>query len=192
MARRRYYRSRRTIPKQKWLLNMCNVSVYSNTTQTTSISGGQSYLYTMDIISNTTNTTQTTNTNTISSSNSTILKTGRWKCKGIIVSGFEALNYMVGIMYIPEGYTITSSGIFESGSVMYKHPEWVLCWKRFDYSNAGQSNDFSLTSRLKRNLNSGDRIVMFLLANNASGSAVNINANTSLLKATVTYVCRTN
>ena len=192
MARRRYYRSRRTIPKQKWLTNMCNISINSVSAQATSIGGGLSYLYTTDIITNTSNVTATYNGATVNGTNASILKTGRWKCKGVIVSGFEALNYMIGLMYIPEGYTLSNSTLYENGTIIYKHPEWLLCWKRFDYSNAGQSNDFSLSSRLKRNLNSGDKIVMFLLANNSSGSPVNINASTSLLRATVTYVCRSN
>ena len=192
MARRRYYyRTRRTVPKQKWLTNMCAVNINSVSGQVTTIGNSYSYIYSTDIIRNTSN--KVVSPDTTIYTNATILKTGRWKCKGIISSGFEAFNYLVGLMYIPEGYTITNtSTTIDYQTVIYQHPEWVLCWKRFDYTNAGQSNEFSLSSRLKRNLNSGDRVIMFLLINNSSGNPVNIVASTNLLRATVTYVCRSN
>lgn len=193
MARRRYYRSRRTIPRQKWLTNMCNVLINSNSAQNTVINAGYCYLFKAEVIVNTGNLTQVSAQQTSTTTNTSILKTGRWKCKGVITAGSEALNYMVGLMYIPEGYDTTiSSTTVISQTVVFRHPEWVLCWKRFDYTNAGQSNEFSISSRLKRNLNSNDKIVMFLIMDNASAGNVTINSGVSLARSTVTYVCRTN
>lgn len=160
MARRRYYRSRRTVPRQKWLTNMCDVRIETGSDSTV-IGSGVTVLFTADIITNESNQNGTTNGNAGLTSNATILKTGRWKCKGVI-TGIYATNYIIGMMYVPEGYNTNETSGIISQSVVYRHPEWVLAWKRVDYTDASQSNEFSLSSRLKRNLNSGDKVVFLL------------------------------
>ena len=189
MARRRYYRSRRTIPKQKWLTNMCN-SVIKTGSEADVFGSGVSGFFYVPIITNRVNQTSITSSSG-TTSNATILKTGRWKCKGVITGGIFSVNYMVGLMYVPEGYQVSDAGYIEE-TIVYRHPEWVLCWKRFDYSDAAQNNEFSLSSRLKRNLNAADSIIMFLIVENQTGTQLTIPANTTIARATATYVCRTN
>lgn len=194
MARRRYYRSRRTVPRQKWLINMCDVRIDVPTAQDVELGTETSYIFSTPIIINESNQVLSSTMASApqpTATNATILKTGRWKVKGVISTGLQTtLDYMVGLCYVPEGYTLSNNGSM-TNTLPYKHPEWVLAWKRFDFINLGQSNEISLSSRLKRNLNSGDRIVLFVIAYSARG-ATTIPGSSPVLRATVTYVCRSN
>lgn len=187
MARRRYYRSRRVYPKQKWL--PVNNELGMNGLE---MLGAASFVTTVQPITENSSRNITDGGGNVSSA--TIIKIGRVKIKGVLSVSTTggAVSYIIGIAYVPEGYTInqTATGIGNLGNTFfYKHPEWIMCWTRIDYNNAGQGNEFSLSSRLKRNLNTGDQIVAFRIAVNSStnnGSAV------SSIRATISYVCRSN
>lgn len=185
MARRRYYRVRRVYPKQKWLPVNNEVGV----DEFASLQAGN-YVVTIQPI--TENSTRTLSSGAGNVSSATIVKIGRVRYKGVISGSTSlGLSYIIGIAYIPEGYIInqTSASIGSIGETFfYKHPEWIMCWTRTDYVSTGQGNEISMSSRLKRNLNSGDQIVMFRIAINTQGNGQNASA----VRGTVTYVCRTN
>lgn len=186
MARRRYYRSRRVYPKQKWLpvnneLGMNGIEILA----------ASNFLTTVQPITENSSRNITDGGGNVSSA--TIIKTGRFRIKGVLsVNTGAAMSYIIGIAYVPEGYVInqTATGIGNLGNTFfYKHPEWILCWTRMDFSNASQGNEFSLSSRLKRNLNTGDQIVVFRIAVNSS---TNNGSPVSSIRATISYVCRSN
>lgn len=186
MARRRYYRVKRVYPKQKWLpvnneLGMNGVEML----------GASTFLTTTQPITENSGRNITDGGGNVSSA--TIVKIGRVRIKGVLSSTTGAsMSYIIGIAYVPEGYVInqTATSIADLGNTFfYKHPEWIMCWTRMDYSNGGQGNEFSLSSRLKRNLNTGDQIVAFRIAVNSS---TNIGSAVSSIRATISYVCRAN
>lgn len=184
MARRRYYRSRRTYSKQKWLPVNNEVPVNGNTVT----SGSIRILY---------NTVTQNNTRTGSNgqgniSSASIIKVGRFKYKGLIQTSTlnYPLTYIIGLSYLPEGYDLGSVYSFDNVGecFFYRHPEWLLCWTRLDYNNSTQNNEIRLGSRLKRNLNSGDSIIVFVIAMNYGTQ----DTGTSNVTGTVSYVCRNN
>ena len=94
-----------------------------------------------------------------------ILKFGRLKLKGDIrfsqtnVSQFTSC--MVYVCFVPESVNLTID-------LISKHPEYLLGWTSVSLDSG---STFSLTSTLKRNLNSGDRIsVLFSIDTTTSPS----------------------
>lgn len=155
MARRRYFRyyPRRTVAKKKWASNLVNGTVSSS---------GFSLLAQ--------NSTQTTSPTPV------IVKCGNFKVQGdvIVTTQSQATNRPVPlvfyILFVPEGVGI-------SDSLVTTHPEWIMGWTVIDASfitSAAATNTgsrFSLTSRLKRNLNSGDSIVAILQSRDSAATA---------------------
>lgn len=187
MARRRYYRVKRVYPKQKWLPVNNEVGMNGIESMTES-----AYLTT--ILPITENPSRNIADGGGNVSSATIIKVGRVRIKGVLLSNTTGIgmSYIIGVAYVPEGYNIsqTSAPIGNLGdSFFYKHPEWIMCWTRIDYSNASQQNEFSLSSILKRNLNTGDRIIVFRIAVNSTTNTV---LPVSGIRATISYVCRTN
>lgn len=187
MARRRYYRVKKVYPKQKWLPVNNEVALASVDTLNLG-----AYVVTVQPI--TENPTRNTTSGEGNVTSATILKVGRFKLKGII-SGPNTNNsqtsYIIGVAYIPEGYSVDQSiqvNATLGTTFFYRHPEWIICWTRMDFISNSQGNEFSLSSRLKRNLNSGDQIVVFRIAINASTAA----QSASPIRATISYVCRAN
>lgn len=182
--RRRYYRVKKTYPKQKWLINNNEIVINGMT-----VNAGN-YVLLYEPITQNPSRTLTSGAGTQTSAS--ILKTGRFRFNGVFNSAATYINYIVGISFIPEGYTITANTNVDVSTLgecfFYKHPEWLLSWKRLDYSASNQINEFSLSSRLKRNLNSGDGIVFFVIAVNKT----NTNVQISNIDGTVSYVCRSN
>lgn len=84
--------------------------------------------------------------------NPVIVKFGRVKIKGdlryssTVVAAISSC--LVFVAYVPEGTNLDYN-------LVSQHPEYILGWTCLS-SDSG--NSFSLTSSLKRNLNSGDRI----------------------------------
>lgn len=190
MARRRYYYRRVVRPKQKWAIN--NVDVRINSSAEISILGSSNALY-YQIVATNGNRVQTGQGEAAISviSSAQILKTGRFKLKACIPAVISLCAVTVFIAYVPEGY-ILSTGPTSDQNLFYQHPEWIIGWTRKDYLVNTQSNEISITSRLKRNLNTGDNIVVgVMLTNNGSGN-VNVTANSSLLHGTLSYCCRAN
>lgn len=149
----RYYRRRATRvvkPKKKWASNLVNLSPTSDTT------GGNSVVYKYVICQNANPTNVPT---------PVILKTGNFKlqCDAFFnLSANAAVSFSAYIMYVPEGTVL--NGINDVTALIARHPEWIMAWKysTFDYvSGAANIDTIRVSSRLKRNLNSGDSI-MFL------------------------------
>lgn len=185
MARTRYYRTKRVYPKQKWLPvnNEIVIGPFASL-------NANSYAVMYKIL--TQNEVRTTTDGGGNISGASIVKTGRFKFKGTVfqVAGAD-VTHLIGLAYIPEGYTIpqTSSSNDNIGECFfYRHPEWILAWTRMDYNNAAQRNEFSLSSKLKRNLNTGDQIIAFRICINRATSGQPVSS----VVGTVSYVCRTN
>lgn len=101
-----------------------------------------------------------------------IIKTGNFKVQ---VDAFASItdatsrglvNAIAFIAYVPQGYPLTSSTTSYTvmRDLIKQHPEWIMCWKQMDFSSASgtatpESVSVSFSSRLKRNLNSGDKII---------------------------------
>ena len=70
-------------------------------------------------------------------------------------------------IYLPQGCTFnypTKSSMEENSDMtgtIYEHPEWVMAEKYFSF-NTNSLNQMTLTSKLKRNLLSSDRIVLVI------------------------------
>lgn len=158
---RRYYRSRiRYIaPKKKWASNIVNGTVELSVVgshSTSSLTGvfGQ---YTL-----------AENKSQAFAPTPTIIKTANFKVQGVLTFSIDApiqnINYVTDlncyIFYLPEGIATVT------GDVINAHPEWIMGWSKINIINPpGESNNyatkFSVTSKkLKRNLNSGDKVVL--------------------------------
>lgn len=90
--------------------------------------------------------------------NPVIVKFGRFKMKGDLrysASAARAVSScMIYILYVPEGVVINQNFVMQ-------HPEYLLGWTCLSLESGGS---FSLSSGLKRNLNSGDKIQAFFYA----------------------------
>ena len=90
-----------------------------------------------------------------STPNPVILKFSRFKIKGdvrfsnstagVITSG------MIYAVFVPEGNELNYN-------LISAHPEYILGWT---YLSMDSGNSFSITSSLKRNLNSGDKVSLY-------------------------------
>lgn len=154
MPRRRYYRrSYRPALKKKWASNIIQDTVTTTNYKTLVI-----------------NSIQTSTPTPI------IVKCGNFKVQGDVMvttsssTPARPVPLILYLLYVPEGVT-------PADSLVGNHPEWVMGWTAIDTqfigSNAGNysGNKFSITSRLKRNLNSGDRVVAILQSRDSSATA---------------------
>lgn len=187
MARRRYYYRRTVRPKQKWAINNVDVRIL-NSNQVTVPANSNAFYY-RTVVANGFRT-DTSGSATAIVSTAQILKCGRFKLKGCIPASLNYFNYTVFISYVPEGYALTE-GLVTDQNIFYQHPEWIIGWARKDYVTSSQSNEISVTSRLKRNLNTGDQIIAGVLVNNNTGTDSNLG-NFFVLQATLSYCCRAN
>lgn len=133
---KRYYR--KVYPRKRWASNIKSDHQLVNISPG-STSGTSTYVLCQNSQSDVTPTP-------------TILKFGRFRMKGDIRSvannAEKVTSVNVFVAYVPEGMAINSTFIT-------RHPEYILGWTTLSM-DAG--NSFSLTSTLKRNLNSGDSI----------------------------------
>lgn len=149
---RRYYR-RRTVtvrPKKKWATNLTQGNI-------SSASGGTPYATLVQ------NTAQTSSPTPI------IIKCGNFKIQGDVSVAFNTSRtsspwIALLVFFLPEGTTLNGD---TANAIVENHPEWILAWKQLDVTlsttSASQifaASGFSFSSRLKRNLNSGDKICM--------------------------------
>lgn len=143
---RRYYRRRTVVvrPKKKWASNMA--------VGTLATSGSSSPIAVLVA-----NSTQSSTPTPI------ILKVGNIKLQGDAVVQGPTTNLhptlIVMVFYLPEGLNLEAT---TASTVAAQHPEWIMAWKMVDLglgtSSDSASSAFSVSSRLKRNLNSGDKI----------------------------------
>lgn len=184
MPRRHYYR--RTVrPKQKWAVNMvdCVISAIS-----VNLNAGDAAVFKNTVCKNSTRIEESASYLT---SSAQILKTGMFKFKGVIPNVAANVNYLIYICYVPEGYPHENNlGSQDGHDIFYRHPEWVLAWTRKDYVSIEQNNEVYLSSRLKRNLSTGDEIQVRIIF--YSPTALNLTSGTPLLRGTASYCCRAN
>lgn len=117
---------------------------------------------------------------------STIIKVKNFKVVLDIVSvttAGVARNNFYAIMFVPQGFTV---GV----NTPQEHPEWIMVWRTVDVgrgsdSSTPTSTNIQLSSRLTRNLNSGDQIVLFNSVFNG-GSNANITLSTTFYSSFVT------
>lgn len=101
-----------------------------------------------------------------------ILKCTRFSCQctlGIVgTTANPTATYMINaaILFVPEQVQITSADLFEQALV--SHPEWVMATKHFGPSSGTQVSgasvfqNFTISSTLSRNLNSGDEVRLYV------------------------------
>lgn len=177
---------KRTYPKQKWSVNMTRIDWDA--------SPSLSSLYAVEIgktIVENPKRLQSNGSIATTATNAAILKVGRLKFKGVVWDVQTiGLSVMYYIAYKPENYTLmAATGIGNTGNAIpFSHPEWVMAWTQRDYSNAAQSNEISISTNLKRNLNPGDSIIMGALIINQTGATL----NNFKVEGTVQFVCRNN
>lgn len=172
----RYYRRRYTRvvrPKKKWATNMREISLSFPTEQSPTADFG---LYTTLCVNSSETTTQS-----VVSPTPTIVKTGNYKVQcDLILSNSAAsmTDASVFILYVPEGITLGSTvrEVYAAlTGLVLRHPEWVLAWRQLgaDWIASNSSvQRVTFSSRLKRNLNSGDRVIFALVGKNQTGGAV--------------------
>lgn len=146
MARRRYFRRYvRVAPKKKWASNILYGTVTTSNYATVCENSSQT-----------------------STPTPVIVKCGNFKVQGDCMyqvagsSNPRPVNMNFFLLFVPEGVT-------PGDALIGAHPEWIIGWKKVDVgaiTNVTETqtatSTFSLTTRLKRNLNSGDRIVAIL------------------------------
>ena len=164
----RYYRRRRTVvraPKKKWA-SQIKMFTMSITGWNETLGGGV-----QELVGNSASTSNPT---------PVLIKAGNFKVQGDWIyqpatagMGGRATARMF-IMYCPEGTVPTTATQVQS--LVNSHPEWIMAWKQLEANTDTETYDqdrFSFSSRLKRNLNSGDKIICaYILERN---STVNVN-----------------
>jgi hypothetical protein len=94
------------------------------------------------------------------------------------LEGTQSLdNVAMFIMYIPEGYSI-STEVNNPNNVLNQHPEWIMAYKYLGsptQSTGDQVNQgcqpTRIRSRVRRNLMTGDRIVLLITGANSATQA---------------------
>lgn len=166
----RYYRRRyRTIvraPKKKWASNIKNTFIQTSGDATKQFG-------VVALVQNSTDSTYPT---------PVILKTGNVKVQGdyrVVTSSTGGhAEVSLYVVFIPEGTSLTTA--VEAEQVIQNHPEWIMAWRYLGdnqtSSASAENNDrFSFSSRMKRNLNSGDSVRMLCIVNGYAVTSVSVN-----------------
>lgn len=182
----RYYRKRsytRVVrPKKKWATNIVNLF---NNDATFGTDG--TFIIPKLIASNKKEDT---------APSPVIIKTGNFKVQFDLTVNVGAAGVVAAtayIIFIPEGYVTDTASVTAAqwSTIIESHPEWLLLWRELDLSNANAAGsvDTSIiraSSRLKRNLNSGDKIYFVLLG---SGDFTGVQTRASLRGACQYWTC---
>lgn len=163
--RRRYTRTVVRAPKKKWSTNIHDIDV--TTEGSTTVQGGVVPLAVNSILGAT--------------PTPVIVKTGNFKIQGDVrvtagaASQFTSVSLYV--IYVPESYPASSAADLQV--LISSHPEWIMGWKFLSSNKStGTSSEdgdtFTFSSRLKRNLNSGDRVILACIATGTNINNVKI------------------
>lgn len=160
---RRYYR-RRTIvraPRKKWATNI-------TTRNYTILPGSSDPLNKVPYIQLVSNASQS------SSPTPVIVKAGNFKVNADVSFLYSAtsaneVHLVAFVVFLPEGIVPADNQQF--GNLITAHPEYILAWRQLDAERIEATNQnvarnldrVTFSSRLKRNLNSGDSIVFGIL-----------------------------
>lgn len=93
-----------------------------------------------------------------------------------ITSATNFDNFSVYILYVPEGYASAVPGDY--ANIPFNHPEWIMAYRYIGKPLPDTSTSFlpiNISTRLARNLGSGDRIVFLLLGTNNDAFSHTIN-----------------
>lgn len=161
---RRYYRRRTTVvrPKKRWASNI-KVSTY--------IIDGSTPSPALTLVANPSQASTPT---------PVIIKAGNFKVNADIRVSLNStgvnnvLQLVAVVIFVPQGVSVGNNQLL--GDLIANHPEYIMAWRQFDFTDAtlGGNNSQSVvfSSRLKRNLNSGDSIVFGILESNTQGISV--------------------
>lgn len=120
--------------------------------------------------------------NTAQAPTATVIKVGNIKVSFDMWKSGTFLGLAeVYIMFRPQGMNIDAS-------YCVAHPEYIMCWRTFDVINDNQS--ITIQSRLKRNLNSGDSIILYVRYKNIV--APTTPQSSLAINGIVSYVCCAN
>lgn len=109
----------------------------------------------------------------------TVIKMGNIKASFDMYKNANFLGLAeVYIMFRPQGMAVDAS-------YCVNHPEYIMAWRTFDVINDNQS--ITIQSRLKRNLNSGDSVIIYVRYRSSSAAAGVLN-----IVGIASYVCCAN
>lgn len=120
--------------------------------------------------------------NTTNAPTATVIKCGNFKTYlDYFASAQKLSNGRIFIMFVPQSMHVDTT--FPTN-----HPEYIMAWRTIDTST-NTLQTVSIQSKLKRNLNSGDSVILlFIVANNDTGAGT----VQWQVRATTTYVCCNN
>ena len=104
-----------------------------------------------------------------------IIKTGNFKVYGSVSTDLTSSNIaklknvQAFIMYCPQGYSYTNDLLAISN-----HPEYIMGRTTLRFK-PGENTSFSLSSRMKRNLNTGDKIKLVIVVEKDTSLTGNLN-----------------
>ena len=157
----RYRRYRRTIvraPKKKWATNIISLNGGVETG-----TGNGHFSFWKMLAENKTET---------SSPIPVIVKTGNFKVQFDMIMNVGSsgvISASAFVLFIPQGVLTETTANYDTvESVVKNHPEWIMSWRQLDFGNANQAGSVDtsvvkFSSRMKRNLNSGDAVVFTIL-----------------------------
>lgn len=166
---RRYYTKRTVVvrPKKKW----ASIMKSNSFTPAALTSGSSVKVAQYDLVINSADSATPT---------PIIVKTGNFKVYGtlntdITEANIQKLWNVTGyIMYCPQGYTYT-----DDMTAITNHPEYIMGRTTMKFV-PGQNSSFSISSRLKRNLNSGDSIKLLIAIHKDSSLTGTLNTYLNL------------
>lgn len=174
---RRYYRRRTVVvrPKKKWASNFIGSNLALNTDATNTVSAAGNVLV--------------QNSAQSSSPTPTIVKAGNFKVQGdcyfAVAQGNQLMQCMLYVMFVPQGIPLNVTADYTN--LISSHPEWIMAWKMIDMNGtSNEINSFTFSSRLKRNLNSGDSIRLIGVAEAGGTNAVSFAVTTKVQYWTTT------
>jgi hypothetical protein len=91
------------------------------------------------------------------------------------LEGVQSLNNVaMFVMYIPEGYAVEDT-VNSNNNVVNLHPEWIMAYKYLGSPTQSSNDQISqgcqptrIRSRVRRNLMTGDRIVLIISGTNSA------------------------
>lgn len=175
---RRYYRSRKIYvrPKRKWATRMYN----QNGALTTNTD--QQLVHRQFVVVN--------NSQDIDSPTPTIVKCGNPKFSielALQLSGAGSTDATAFLIFVPELALANNADYNACRQFIESHPEYIMAWRRFDgnsYATEISCNTISMSSRLKRNLNTNDQLRLIILASCIT-SGVNISGSRYAITGTI-------
>lgn len=198
---RHYTRVIKRAPRKRWAAHLEQFAIeLTNYGGTGIIGGSASSFYTL-AVSQSDNTTPTP----------VIIKTGRYKaslqCSLDLSSSTvqNPFNLLINayILFVPQGWPVPVGGssttyvaqFAQIDRIVKGHPEWLIArrqitaWTQTPGAPQGvyDSKDYIISSKLKRNLNSGDQVMLVLTAEKMTGDSVGSQSFTLKGDGQVTY-----